>query len=147
MKIINSFKSHKIFAITQLALLIVPFGCESCFKSEANMPPKLISCTTYNNQEDLCNAALQKDSRHCRYDKETSFCVAQPALPPPDCEKLSMGDCRASKYCTYQDANNVCREADPAMVGKCEVIQAEEACTADPVCIWNVSASLCQDKP
>ena len=139
-------KSYTYLFAALFALFIVFISASGCFKRGADREAKVSSCALHNNQEGLCAAALRLDGKRCKFDKLTGSCTAESDVPGKPCEKMSMVECRASAFCTYQDANNSCGKADPALIGKCEVIQSEAGCKAHIKCQWNAKAIVCEDK-
>ncbi len=129
-----------------LGLLTILTLQSGCFKSGANREAEVANCSIHDKKEALCNAAIRKDGRRCKFDKLSGNCGAHTDIPPKACDKMLPDECRASLFCTYKDATGSCGDADPALVGKCEVIQSEQACRNDKDCRWNTTAVVCEDK-
>ena len=136
----------KLFKGFVIAVFLVTLAnCEGCFRNGAKRDADVASCAVYNNSEDKCNAATENKVR-CHYDRATGKCNKSPNQKEKDCAKLTMQECKASKYCSYLEATSTCGDADPALAGKCEVMQDETSCKANTNCIWNETSLVCQDK-
>ncbi len=140
----KSMKSRIWLTVATLGVIIAFGGCKNCLQN--NKQEAILNCSEYNNQEAKCNEGFQKNGDLCVFDKATNNCGVQAKLMAKECEKMSMSECRASKSCTYRDALNSCGDSDPALQGRCEVIQAEDACDSDPSCQWNKVSLICTDR-
>lgn len=142
----NIFLQKSLHFAIAVGCMMVMNGCSGCFKNGANREARVANCSELNGKQDACNATMQTDAKRCEYNKTSNTCAANPDLPPTDCSKLSFNECKASKFCTFKDTINACGEADPALKGKCEVIQMQDFCNADTKCEWNQTAVVCQQK-
>jgi hypothetical protein len=128
-----------------VGLILAYAGCTGCFKKGMSRDVKVTSCSVHDLDEDNCNAARQVDEKRCRFDTATGNCLAGEAKLMP-CPDMSRDECRESKFCTFQDMTNKCVDADPGLVGTCDVIQDRDPCNADNLCQWNDKAMVCQAK-
>lgn len=117
-----------------------------CFKKGAKRDAHVEDCSIYNDKEQSCIAALQYDLRRCKFDKITLKCMPDNIIQRKACDKMDKDECQESKFCTFLDNTHKCEDAEPALSGKCELIQAENPCINDKTCQWNKASLVCEDK-
>ncbi len=149
----RNFLRNNGFVLTLLSSLLLFGACRGCMKNDnvndrgrVENAEKVSACSDYNNEEEKCKAAFLASGEPCHFDTVTKNCVIKNKEAVPPCEELTMEQCKQSKTCTYQDALGRCAGADPALAGRCEVIQSQPACDADALCQWDGMAMVCKDK-
>lgn len=152
----NKFMRSSCFFLVVVGALLSFGACRNCpndmktttdTRANIQASEQVSACDNFNNEREKCNkASLSGSGEACHFDEVTKNCVIKTNPAEVPCDKLSMEQCKQSKTCTYQDALGRCTGADPALAGRCEVIQAQPACDADALCQWDGMAMVCKDK-